>query len=203
VVAGIELGLLFFSVSPWRPPDVTHAARIRDVLELTDPGDRVMDLKGETVFRNRAVRPVLEQITRAQIAAGMLADDIPEQLTAGEIAVAIHESGNIPARTRRFLAENYVNVGHVRVLGKLLSPPDAPGDAVRFDIEVPGRYVVVSREGPLPKALVDGAAIGSGRRLEAGPHRLEATSDSPCAIVWAQAIERGFSPFHESAIDTK
>lgn len=195
VVVAAEIVLLFASAPPWRPADVAHAARIRDVLRLTDPGERVMDLKGETIFRPRAVRLVLEQVTRAQIDAGLVPDDIPEQLAAREVTVAVHDSRNIPPRTKQFLNDSYVNVGRVRVIGRRVTVP-AGGGVIRFEVGVPGRYVVVSPRGLVPQARVDGVVVASGRRLEPGGHQLDPAGEAgPLAVVWSRAVERGFSPF--------
>lgn len=197
LVTAIELLLLVVAAPPWKGPDVTNAARIRDTLRLTDAGELVMDMKGELVFRPRAARLVLERITRAQLAAGLVADDIPEQLAAAGTAVAVHDNENLPPRTRRFLNENYVNVGRVRVLGRFVPTPEH----WEFEIAVPARYTVVTPEGPVPEARIDGTAIGAGRRLEVGHHRLEMQSSSaPLALLWAQASERGFSPFRVEGV---
>ena len=61
---------------------------LADVLRLTDPSDTIMDLKGETVFRDRPFYYVLEIVTLARMQLGVIPDTIPEALVAHRTCVA-------------------------------------------------------------------------------------------------------------------
>lgn len=167
---------------------------------LTGPGDPVFDLKGETIFRRRAFFPVLEDITREAMLQGRIADTIPEAVVAAGACAAVPDSQRLPPRGRAFLARNFINVGggSLRVCGKLLlGAPAAAGVAglpLTFTLEIPARYAIVGRDGPA-RGQLDGSDLAGPRTLAAGAHRFTAFSAPPYAIVWAQAVERGFSPW--------
>ena len=60
---------------------------------------------------------------------------------------------------------------------------------------IPARYAIVAREGAVA-GLLDGAPYTGPRLLPAGRHAFTVSSGAGrLALVWAQAIERGFSPF--------
>ncbi|HEX4639666.1 MAG TPA: hypothetical protein VH170_09280 [Chthoniobacterales bacterium] len=52
---------------------------LREVLTLTFAEDYVLDGKGETIFRRRCFRPLLERITRKAIKRGIINDDAPQR----------------------------------------------------------------------------------------------------------------------------
>src|SRR5439155_1147023 len=74
--------------SLWRDRTRNATDLLAEVLQLTQSTDPVVDVKGETVFRPRSSYYVLEDITRARISQGLLADDIPERLVATCTCVA-------------------------------------------------------------------------------------------------------------------
>jgi hypothetical protein len=170
-------------------------ALIAETLALTRRGDHVLDLKGETVFRPRATFWVLERITKARLARGLLADRIPEDCVRARAAVAIADVTGFPPRTRAFLEENYVSVGRLRVAGRLL-PCRGPGDdqPVEVDVVIPARYALVARPGG-EGARLDGTPYGGPRFLERGRHAVAlAPGSGRAALVWAQAVVLGFAP---------
>ena len=66
---------------------------------------------------------------------------------------------------------------------------------MRFAIAIPGPYAVVTPAGAAAGSL-DGATYSGPRELEAGSHDFIPTAGlQPFAVVWARAIERGYSPF--------
>jgi hypothetical protein len=171
-----------------------YVGLVGDVLRLTPKTAPVMDLKGETLFRRRPFFYALEDITRVRLRKGDLADDITERLIATRTYVSVVDSPRFPPRARAFLLENYVPVGHLRVAGKLFGV-DAAGRGT-FTIAVPGRYAVLSPDGLVAGAL-DGRSLEGARMLEAGSHVFQPSSPATTlAVVWADAAERGFSPFH-------
>jgi hypothetical protein len=181
---------------PWRDGTSAQSALLADVLQLTRPGDSVMDLKGETVFRPRPFYFALEGITRARIATGRLPDDIAERMIAAHTPVAFADDDNFPLRARAFMNANYMRAGNLRVLGKMLLPArDDRDPRRRFVVVVPQRYAVVSDRGAA-SGLLDGTAYAGPRMLAAGLHVFTPPArDGLLAVVWASAIERGFSPF--------
>jgi hypothetical protein len=195
----LEVALIVFA------PDLRHggpernAELVREVLRLTRPDETVVDLKGETEFRPRASWYVLEGLTRARLRRGLLHDDIPERLVASGTTVAVPDQHLFPPRTRAFLNANFIPAGAVRVAGRWLDPAQAGADgAIHFQVAIPAAYEIVSRRGPVAGRL-DGAPCDGPRRLAPGEHvfvpSVSAAPEGRLALVWARAVELGFSPF--------
>lgn len=167
---------------------------LTEVLRLTEPNDFVIDLKGETVFRERPFYYALEGITKERLRRGIIPDDIPERLIATHTAVAVMDrAGFFPSRAKDFLHKNYLPVGRLWVAGQQLTPDNA--GMCTFTIELPTRYALVTEQGSATGWL-DGTEYTGARLLSPGPH--EFRSSAPTGridLVWAQAIERHFSPF--------
>ena len=150
---------------------------IRQVLRLTRPGEYLMDIKGETIFRPRPSYHIYEFITRNLMIRGMLNDTIAEDVIRKRCYVAQADGEFWPPRARAFLSANFLDLGRLRAAGQWIK---ADGS---FTIAIPGEYVIVSRDGVVrPKAP-----------LAAGTYRVNTTQR--LAVVWAPAIERGLSPF--------
>lgn len=153
---------------------------IRQVLRLTRPGDYLMDIKGETIFRRRPSYHIFEFITRNQMIRGMIADTVAEDVVARRCYVAQADGEFWPPRARTFLSANFLDLGRLRAAGQWIKPDGS------FTIAVPGEYVIVSRD-----AVIQGPAA-----LAAGAHRVSRPNSAQrLAVVWAPAIERGLSPF--------
>ncbi|HJY81872.1 MAG TPA: glycosyltransferase family 39 protein [Candidatus Binatia bacterium] len=196
-VAILEIGCLVIEGSLWRDHTSDATDLLAEVLRLTQPTDPVVDLKGETVFRPRSSYYVLEGITRARIGRGLIADDIPERLIATRTCVAAMDNDRFPPRTRTFLQENYLRVGRLRVAGQFLTPQGVNDGtyAFPFTVQIPTQYVIVSETGAATGWL-DGVPYQGMRFLTSGLHEYRSSlSESRLALVWAQAVERGFSPF--------
>jgi hypothetical protein len=197
------LACLELLILPALSPLTTAAARAQEtrlsqVLRLTDPDDYVLDLKGQAVFRNRPFYYALETMTLERMKRGLIEDTIPERCVETRTCVASAEIGRFPPRARRFLEENYVTVGAWRVAGRMLEPEPAggAGRVLSFEVTIPARYAVVGEDGAARGSL-DGVAYDGPRALDPGPHRFVPTTPAGgrLAVVWAQAVERGFSPF--------
>ena len=172
-------------------------AIVAAALRLTGPDEAVFDDKGDAVFRRRAFFPVLEDITREAMVEGRIADTIPEAILANHVCLATLSSKRLPPRGKRFLDANFLPVGPVRVCGKWL--PSATGSAppspvIRFQVEVPAAYTILGSGGPA-RGRLDGVELAAPRELAAGVHVFEPRSPPPLALIWARAVERGFSPF--------
>ena len=92
---------------------------------------------------------------------------------------------------------NYLSIGYLRVAGRLLKNPGPPGEEITFQIAIPTHYIAVTPQGR-SRGLLDGKPSSQAQYLEAGPHRfVPAHGEQTVALVWADAIERHFRPFHK------
>jgi len=154
---------------------------IRQVLGLTRPGEYLMDIKGETIFRRRPSYHIYEFITRNQMLRGMIKDTVAEDVVAKKCYVAQADGEFWPPRARAFLSANFLDLGRLRAAGQWIK------DDGSFTIAVPGKYAIVSREGIVQQPV----------ELAAGAHRVaRPNSGERLAVLWAPAVERGYSPFH-------
>ncbi len=148
------------------------------------------------MFRNRPFYYALETMTLERMARGLIADRIPERCIETRTCVAPADIKGFPPRARRFLEDRFVVVGSWRVAGSILPPvaggPDGPRS---FEVVIPARYTATGAEGP-PRGMLDGAPCDGPRDLAPGRHEYQpASGEGPIAIIWAQALERGFTPF--------
>jgi hypothetical protein len=193
VVAALEIAAIVYVDRPWRDGTRAQRALVAEVLRLTRPADYVMDAKGEALFRRRPYYPMLEDVTMARIRDGEVPDDIAERLVATRTYVAVNDNERFPPGGRRFLLDNYLPVGALRVAGKLLEVDDAGRS--ELTLALPGRYVVLS---PLKATtgMLDGRPMIGPRLLDAGAHTIDgAVPGLPLALLWADAAEQGLSPF--------
>jgi hypothetical protein len=187
------IAAIVVTAAPWKNEAHQEIAMIDEVLALTDPGDPVMDLKGESVFRERPYYFVLEAITNIKLRVGILRDQIADTLVRSATHVVV--SDNLPPHAREFVRRNYVRWGAVNVAGVLL-PPLSAVSPVDFDLAIPGSYVVMSERGLL-NATIDGKQVGhNGVPLAPGRHRLLSTVRASRAMVlWSGALRgRRFTP---------
>ncbi len=201
----VEVLFLLYSVPPWQDDARKHINVVDAVLRLTTPTDYVMDAKGETVFRRRPFFYALERVTRTRLERGLIVDDIAKRLVATHTAVVTADQSGFPPSGRAFMNEHYLSVGALRVLGQFLTPEpklSASGepvygipDQLRFDIAIPARYAIAAEDGRAD-GLLDGSPYEGPRALEAGVHEfVPSSSSAPLALIWAPALERGYSPF--------
>ena len=196
LLACLEL-LLLPALSPLAAHGASRQERLlREVLALTGPDDYVLDLKGQAVFRNRPFYYALETMTLERMARGLIADTIPERCIETRCSVAPADVAGFPPRARLFLRDHYVVVGTWRVAGLVVEPPAPPdGPDPRFDILIPARYAVLTETGVRPGSI-DGRPYDGPRDLVPGTHQMHpGPGTGRIAVLWAQAAERGFSPF--------
>ena len=196
------LGLVLLGFPPWKEGVSNDRAFLADVLRLTGPRDPVLDQKGDSIFRPRPSPYVLERITRARLALGLLPERFQEDMIATGTCVAAWRIGRFPDRTLKFLQENFLLVGHARVAGRILRATASPGDpSGSFDIAIPATYALVSDGGAVSGWLDDQPYLGP-RRLDPGRHTFKVSfRGSRLAVIWAQAVERGFSPFEAGRVE--
>ena len=200
-----EIGVLFAGQPIWKDRTVNEINLIRGVLTLTEPNDYVLDCKGETIFRRRCFRPLLERITRKAIKRGIIADDAPQRCVETRTCVVATFFDRYSDSTREFIERAYLPVTkYLRVAGAVLK--SSPGDSHRFQFEVtiPATYKIISRAGE-EVGLLDGAPYSSGRFLSEGPHIFESTASSnELVLLCAQAVDRHFRPLKfQSNVDKR
>lgn len=169
------IALTVFAGRLWRTPDPYQERLVAAVLALTEPHDRVLDLKGESVFRVRPSYMALEVVGRHALGRGIVPETFVDDVKRERCYVATRDADFYPRDTRQFLNEHFLDVGALRVAG---SRVDNDGT---FTIAIPGRYAVVG----------DGRDVLEDRWFDAGSYR--APRGASCAI-WSPAIERGFWP---------
>jgi MFS family permease len=163
------------------------------LLNLSRPGEVVMDYKGELIYRRRPYYFILEFITRNAIARGLVADTVAEDLIRTGCHIAQADGAQWPDRARAFMSANYIDLGRLRVSGQWLQPDGA------FTIAIPGDYVILNKNGEA-SGVLDGTPNRGSRMLAIGSHRFVGENER-LACVWAPAYGRGFSPFHPRDLD--
>jgi hypothetical protein len=193
----IEIFFLVRMQPLWKDGTREHTVLLRSILALTNPDDYVLDCKGETVFRPRCTRHVLEMITLRAIARGIFADDAPQRAVETRTCVAVTIlSERFSERTRRFVEQNYLPVaGNLRVAGVIMTPSSNDPGRFNFGVVIPASYKIISRDQTVSGTL-DGTPYDGARFLESGAHTFESTVRSnELFLLWSQAVDRGFTPF--------
>ena len=167
----------------------------RQVLNLTRPGEPLMDYKGETIYRRRPYFFILEFITRNAILHGLVKDTVAADLIREKCHVAQADGTQWPDDAREFMEANFLNLGRLRASGQWLQPDGS------LRIGIAGDYVILWKDGQAGGVL-DGATYRGPRPLAAGVHRFTAIAPGErFACLWAPAFARGFSPFHLRDLD--
>jgi Dolichyl-phosphate-mannose-protein mannosyltransferase len=189
VATAVLAASLFHYANRFQNRTEEFVTMMNQVLRLTRPGEPVMDLKGETIYRQRPFYYIFELITHELLQKGLLPDRVPESVVAARCYVAQADGQMWPPRARQFLRENFLDLGRLRAAGQWIQPDGT------FSIAVPGRYVVLNETRPATGKL-DGGPYNGPRDLGAGAHRFDrSVAGERLAVLWAPAFERGFSPF--------
>jgi hypothetical protein len=162
------------------------------VLHLTDPDDLVMDGKGETIYRNRPTYWVMEGVTLKRMERGLIPDDVQRRMIETGTCIAVNH--RLQPADKLWLRANFLEAdGKVWIAGKNLG---AAAPTMVFHTDIKGKYSIVADGGKLYGTL-DGAPLRDTQEIPAGDHRLAITKGrgEDVALVWTQAIERGFNPF--------
>jgi hypothetical protein len=190
VVAVTFCVAIVYYADGFRNETLEDITMMRQLLGVTRPGEPVIDLKGETVFRPRPFYYILEYISRNAIRRGQLADTIPEDVVRDRCHVAQADGEFFPPRGRAFLAANFLDLGRLRAAGQWIRNDGS------FSIAIPGTYVMVSHRGEAA-GILDGTPYRGARALSPGLHRfLRAGERDRVSCLWAPAFVRGYSPFH-------
>jgi hypothetical protein len=194
MAGALEVTMALAAEPIWRDATVEQRKFLTEVLRLTRPGESVMDVKGECIFRSRPYYYGLEHMTVARIKLGTIPDDIVAHILLARTAVVSEDSDRYPEGTRAFLNQHYLPVGSLRVAGQWLEPIRGASPR-QFEVVIPGAYVLVASHGRV-RGQLDGSGYIGPRQLASGSHAYLASSgEDSVAVVWATAVERGFSPF--------
>ncbi|MBM3858055.1 MAG: hypothetical protein FJ395_00215 [Verrucomicrobia bacterium] len=192
----LEIGVLLFAHHrfryEWNPR--AQEQLLQQVLQLTDPGDYIMDRKGETIFRRRPYFYALVAITMHRIDRGEPLDDIVDRVIATRACVAVENLRGFPKAAQEFFQSQFLVVGRLRVAGhRLTAPEPASMRPIPFHISIPARYTLVTRSG-VAQGHLNGEPFREPRFLDSGQHEYRpAKGEIEVAVIWAQAVERGFS----------
>jgi len=162
---------------------------MNQVLHLTRPGEPLMDYKGETIYRRRPYYFIFEVIGRAELERGLIPDTIARDMINTRCHVAQADGKFWPPDGKRFLLAHYIDLGRLRASGNWI------GENGAFEVAIPGRYVVLDRNGHAQGTL-DGVPYRGAVELAPGMHHFTRANSEAVVWLWAPAFERGFSPFH-------
>jgi hypothetical protein len=187
----VALAYIVVSEPPFLDQTADKISMIETALRLTTRSEYVMDSKGETIYRRRPFYYILEGLTGMRIKAGLIKDTIAEQLIATETPLVTVV--RMPAKARAFIQKNYVQIAfRLSVLGQMLRQQ---GNDFPLDIVVPGEYTFVSECGAFV-GMLNGEPVSGAIRLEPGHYEVSRTNGSGrLAVVWARAVEKGYTPF--------
>jgi hypothetical protein len=192
-----EIAVLVSMEPMWKDRTRGETNLVRNTVALLGPRDYVLDLKGETIFRPRCVRPVFEAITRSAIDRGILENNAPQRcVQTRTCAVATLLINRFPRDTRQFVKRNYVPVTRsLRVAGAELKPSATNPLHCEFNVTIPATYEIISSTEHV-SGTIDGIPYNGARFLAAGPHTFEsASAPGRLMLLWAQAVARHFTPF--------
>jgi hypothetical protein len=191
IPAAACFGLLVHQVleaAPWRDGLAQQRALLRDVLALTRPGEPVLDVKGETIFRHRPIDLVFVQATVRGLAQGRLPQPDLEGLAASGTAVTIAGGAGMPDAVRKFLKTYYVPTadGQLRVAGNELEREWRDGRwGYRVKLPAPGDYVLLdSRGGMLSTVSIP----------VSGVQMLDIGAEKGALLYWKRAWDAGYRP---------
>ena len=194
----VDLVLVIATRPFWIDRAKVETNLLRGVLKLTDPGDYVLDCKGETIFRQRCFWPVTESIMIERLRRGLVADNVSERAVETRACLASMK-GRMPFYGRKFIWKNYISVGNdLKVAGRFLRPSPTDSRRMDFEVVIPAPYKIIAPDGPV-EGMLDGTPYDGARFLEPGAHTFVQTSSrTQLAFFWAQAVDRNFVPekFH-------
>jgi hypothetical protein len=181
----------------WKDTAKTETDLLRSVLRLTDPGDYVFDSKGETIFRQRCFRPVLESVTLQRIRRRVIPDNVARRCVETRTCVAVMMEQR-PHSIRNFIWQNYLPIGHeLRVAGAFLKPAQPNSSRMDFEVVIPAPYKIIARDIQVT-GLLDGTPYKGARFLEPGKHTfVQKSSGETLVLLWAQAADRNLTPFNK------
>lgn len=190
-----EIVLIFGGRPPYINGTLEQRELFRQTLQLTRPGEWVMDFKGQAVFRRRAFYYVMEPLTMFRMKYGLIANTIPRDMAEKGVCVVVNRQHWYGKKTFQFITENYLPAGQVRVAGRVISShPTQPEAALQFTVAIPARYILWGGERPV-QGLLDGLPYTGPRQLAPGPHTFQSPESYPSlALYWERAAHAGYTP---------
>lgn len=167
--------------APWKDRLREYRDQLATVLAITTPDDVVMDAKGESIYRRRAIHPVLEMVTQERLRRGLLADTIVADIHSSE-ARLLHPD-RIPDADMQALRMDFVPYANGEwVVGRELGEQAA--GQLHVTAMIPGCYRWLRMDG--------------GRIVQAGPEMrfdsADMTIDLPQAgryrLLWCPAARQ-------------
>jgi len=195
-VAGVQFLVALFAHPFWVDGGKHETDLLRATSKLTDPGDFVLDQKGETIFRQRCFSPIWEPMVVERIRRGLMIDNAAQRCVDTRTCVAT-KGKDMSATATRFVERNYLPVGAgLYAVGSFLPSARRDDGSVDFDVVIPAAYKVIATDSSMVCGRLDGTPYeGEARLLSPGRHVFILTSkSSSLAVLWAQAVDRGFKP---------
>jgi hypothetical protein len=195
LIVAVEILFILKNESPFVDKTADKIGMIADILKLTDESEYVMDSKGETIYRRRPFYYVLDGITKRKIHRKLIHDDILQRLI--ETRAPLATTRRMTRADAVFINANYLPIAfRLSALGKIVRLGHEPEtEPTTFEVVIPSRYTLVCVSGKIA-GILDGTLFQGARQLSAGRHVFRETAGAgPVALIWAQAIERGYSPF--------
>jgi hypothetical protein len=196
LIASVQIIVAVKERSPFSKKACQSESLVADVLQLTKPSDFVMDSKGETIFRRRPFYYVLETLTQRRMGRGLIPDTITEEMVKTRTCVSLLK--RLPEKSMQWVEQYYVPVTEqILVAGCFLPPSQKESGSRRFDVGIAANYVVTSADGPV-KGTMDSVSCEGPVFLNPGPHTFSCADPRTLVVFWAQAAQRGFTPFHST-----
>ena len=200
VICAIEI-LCVWRMTPLRTNRVQGTTiGIRDVLLLSQPGDAVMDAKGDSVFRPRPIYWVYEPLTKARIRKGVIDDHLAASMIRTRTRLCYFSGDRWEPASAAFIGANYVHFDKdsfdLAVAGKELGSSSNDG-TFSFDVIIPARYAIVSETG-VTDGILDGKPYSTPVELDGGHHWFRRKSGGGWAAIFlADALAHGFHPLFD------
>ncbi|MDQ6625999.1 MAG: hypothetical protein M3Y69_07665, partial [Verrucomicrobiota bacterium] len=174
LVVCAELAAILVVHPFWIDGAKKEAELLQTTLAVSDPGDFIIDEKGETVFRQRAFGPTWEPCVMERIRRGLLVDDAAERCGQTRCCVAVLGK-DISQRASAFITQNYLPItSQLRVVGAWLQRSTADEHRFEFATAIPASYEVVGPDG-VADGVLDGVPCHGPRFLSPGLHTFEFT----------------------------
>ena len=188
-VIGVECIALVMTAPPWSDRLGCQREELATVLRYTDPGDTVMDAKGDAIFRPRPFFPVIESMAMIRLRSGHMPDTIAQSLVEHRTMLVLRR--RLPPASDTFVETSYLRVtGDVWMAGMYVA---SERGMRTVDLALPGDYVLTDGTQRL-RASIDGGAVSDSWNLGVGKHQIDTTTDRALLLVWRQAWERGWRP---------
>ena len=186
------VGLIWHTQVLQRGSVAKYVNPISTVLSLTTPEECVMDLKGDSIYRQRPIYYAIETFTKLRMKLGWIKNDIVDQLIRTRTAVCFHPPFPGPD-VMRFINANYlplVSSPNVLVLGQMLPAPSS--GVIHFKVSIPAKYVLLQQDRPAA-GVIDGTPYAGGEALSAGDHQFAPTdATAPVTLFWSRAWTQGW-----------